>query len=733
MKHAKKIIAWILAMAMVLWLMPAAVFAERAEFAGGSGTAADPYLISEKSHLNNVRKYPGAHFKMVQDVVFSAEDFAAGGDFHGNGEGWVPIGDEATPFTGVFDGGGKEIRNLQICMKSDDTVYAGLFGYNKGTIKNLGMTGGAAAAAVSSESFGAYAYVGGIAGRNDRGTISGCYNTGSVSGIDAGGIAGYNDGTIVSCYNTGNINAAASASYFITNAGGIAGDNSGTISDCYNIGSVSALETSNTSISYAIAGGIAGYNDGFRDGRIVNCYNAGSVAGTYAAGIAGCSDGTIVGCSYLDTLSAGVASGTDAGTKCTAAQLMVQSTFAGCDFENIWTMGGNGDYLYPELKAAPMQFTRKLVSVAISKIPQKTEYLESTDKLDVTGGEITAQYNNGAKETIPMTEEMVTGLDNERPGRQELTVTYEGCTAAYSVTVVYEYGGGNYLRLAGKNRYETAFAAAEELKEILGAEKFENIIIAYGGNFADALAGSYLAAVKNAPILLVDSYHVEKVGEYIGENLSEEGTVYILGGTGSVPKEMEAELAGCRVKRFGGKNRYETNLMILEEAGVEGKDILVATGLNFADSLSGSAVGLPILLVGSRLTAEQKAFLETTDGNIFILGGSGSVSEEIAGELAAYGAVTRLGGKNRYETAVLIAEEFFEAPKAAMLAYALNFPDGLCGGALAYQKNAPMLLVIEGAGTQFAAEYAEKNRIGGGYLLGGSGVISDAAAKAVFG
>ena len=41
------------------------------EFAGGDGTEENPYLISSAEHLDHVRNYLEANFKMVEDVVFS--------------------------------------------------------------------------------------------------------------------------------------------------------------------------------------------------------------------------------------------------------------------------------------------------------------------------------------------------------------------------------------------------------------------------------------------------------------------------------------------------------------------------------------------------------------------------------------------------------------------------------------------------------------------------------------
>lgn len=58
------------------------------------------------------------------------------------------------------------------------------------------------------------------------------------------------------------------------------------------------------------------------------------------------------------------------------------------------------------------------------------------------------------------------------------------------------------LRLAGDNRFETAYLVADQMKKNLGIERFAAVVAASGADFADALAGSYPAAVKNAPILL---------------------------------------------------------------------------------------------------------------------------------------------------------------------------------------------------------------------------------------
>jgi putative cell wall-binding protein len=207
--------------------------------------------------------------------------------------------------------------------------------------------------------------------------------------------------------------------------------------------------------------------------------------------------------------------------------------------------------------------------------------------------------------------------------------------------------------------------------------------------------------------------------------------VYLLGGEKAVPKAMETGLDGFKVKRLGGATRYATNLLILNEAGVAGKDILVCTGKGFADSLSASAAKQPILLVKDNLDNDQKNFLSKASGKIYIIGGTSAVSTRIESQLKTYGTIIRLGGATRYVTSVMVAEEFFKNPTAAVLAYSENFPDGLSGGALACGIDAPLILVKGGKDAD-AAKYTKAQGIKTGYVLGGTGLIPDRVVRNVF-
>ena len=307
-----------------------------------------------------------------------------------------------------------------------------------------------------------------------------------------------------------------------------------------------------------------------------------------------------------------------------------------------------------------------------------------------------------------------------------------------------------YERIAGNDRYDTAIKIAEEMR-VLGNGKWDNVVIACGTNFADALGGTYLAIKNNAPILLVNTSDsvMNRVADEIAKKMEPSGQVFILGGPGAVSQKMESILndrAGVslsQIKRFAGSNRYDTNLLILEYCGItDSKGLMFCSGTSFADALSASAVGMPIMLVSKRLTANQQDYLNILNKDNreilwYIIGGPGAVSEELGRDLMMIRQVQipyrRIEGSDRFATSRAIANEFFEksnggAPYTTnydlVLAYGRNFPDGLAGGVLAYQLNAPLFLVDNknyahaGSHRFYYGEFRA-------FVLGGPSLISD--------
>ena len=112
-----------------------------------------------------------------------------------SGTNWTPIGnDNETPYNGEFDGRGHTISGLNVTAGEYGT---GMFGVlsSDAEVKNLHLEN-----VIGNGNF----RVGGIAGANIGGTITGCMVTGMVSGINyVGGVVGYiESGTVEDCYWT---------------------------------------------------------------------------------------------------------------------------------------------------------------------------------------------------------------------------------------------------------------------------------------------------------------------------------------------------------------------------------------------------------------------------------------------------------------------------------------------------------------------------------------------------
>ena len=185
-------------------------------------------------------------------------------------------------------------------------------------------------------------------------------------------------------------------------------------------------------------------------------------------------------------------------------------------------------------------------------------------------------------------------------------------------------------RISGANRFETAMNVADEIKTELGGDNFSTIIVANSDNFADALSATALASKHKAPILVVNESNEAKIKGYIAKNVERGGKVYLIGGTGAVSRGFEESLSGYSVERLGGADRFETNLKVLEELNLnQTSNIVVASGLEYADALSASASGRPIVLVGKTLTTEQINFFKSIGryDTCYIIGGKAAVNE----------------------------------------------------------------------------------------------------------
>ena len=291
------------------------------------------------------------------------------------------------------------------------------------------------------------------------------------------------------------------------------------------------------------------------------------------------------------------------------------------------------------------------------------------------------------------------------------------------------------VRVSGDTRYDTAYKNADALKKQLGLEMFDSAVVACGTNYPDALSSAYLAKVKNAPLLLSEAREVNGTVDYIRKNVTKGKTVYLVGGADVLPEQIKTILGSdYDVKRLEGEDRFLTNLAVLKEANVNNEEVMICSGLGYADALSAAATGKPVMLVGKALTKEQKAYLAGINpAKFYVVGGSDVVSDRVKAELETMRSVERISGEDRYETALNVAKKFFDMTSSTVvIATGDGFADGLVGSVTAIANNAPLLLAnrnnIKGV-AEFVKETGAKRSI----VMGGADVISNEAVKVMMG
>ena len=300
-------------------------------------------------------------------------------------------------------------------------------------------------------------------------------------------------------------------------------------------------------------------------------------------------------------------------------------------------------------------------------------------------------------------------------------------------------------RIGGADRFETAANVAR--KSHAGAE---TALIANGLNFPDALAGSTLAGVVNAPILLVTpgSIPASTSAALSGIGVND---VVILGGPAAVSPQVEAQLRqNYGVTRVEGADRYQTAVAIARRAAVGGvgtvdglRTAFVSTGLNFPDALGAGPLAyesnLPSFLTRTNDLPPEvaQAIRDLNIEHVVILGGTQAVTTNVENQLEALGVSTeRLAGRNRAETATFVADFAlarldFEGVNV-ILARGDNFPDALAGGPLGGERRAvilltatPCQLAIE-TREWLEAHYGTVARI---IVLGGPSAVCDAVVR----
>lgn len=212
----------------------------------------------------------------------------------------------------------------------------------------------------------------------------------------------------------------------------------------------------------------------------------------------------------------------------------------------------------------------------------------------------------------------------------------------------------NGERIAGRSRDQLAVEVCKK-----SFEKSETVFITNGFKKNDALVGSSLAGIYNAPILFTRDNILPQ--ETLDElKRLEAKRVIILGGNISVPEKILAEIRKVvpNVERIDGRNRYVLANNIAEQVrqikGATSHAFLV-NGEAYADAASVAPIaagrGIPIYLTRPNTLHEEVAAIVNQMDYWYLVGGNISIPEKVSNELIRLGGVVehRFSGLNRYE------------------------------------------------------------------------------------
>ena len=308
----KRIGSLLLILVLCFTLLPTAALAEddawngstAAAFAGGTGTAEDPYQIANGAELaylassvNSGESYEEKNFVLTANIDL-------------NGLPWTPIansfsdallgGSDYRVFAGNFDGKGYTISNVSIGSEAAplEADVFGFFGATEGKISNLNLDTVSIHGIAKVASIGAVVgFAGGLVG-SSGGSIENCHVTGLTMDMSApsnvyaaaywvGGLVGALDGTqlINECSVSGGITEKAGKG----SIGGLIGELGKAAKITYSRSNVT-VNVKADSRGGADVGGFIGKGNGKTDAETVirNCYATGNVTGgAYTGGFAG--------------------------------------------------------------------------------------------------------------------------------------------------------------------------------------------------------------------------------------------------------------------------------------------------------------------------------------------------------------------------------------------------------------------------------------------------------------
>lgn len=292
-------------------------------------------------------------------------------------------------------------------------------------------------------------------------------------------------------------------------------------------------------------------------------------------------------------------------------------------------------------------------------------------------------------------------------------------------------------RLQGPDRYATAATIAAQGRD---AQAAPAAVLARGDDHADALAGVPLGYHLDAPLLLTQSDGLPDVTrDALRDLVQPGGTVHLLGGGVAIGGDVAQAVRdlGFEVQRHAGDSRYETAALVAAQLP-DVTSAIVASGHSFPDALAAAAPaarnGQVILL--SERDALPDATRDALTGldSATLVGGDVVLSDQVQAQVGqAAGSVDRIGGADRYATAVEIIRAYDLDTSALGLASGETFPDALAGALDAARLNTGLLLtngrrLPSVTRTALQAVSPDAIRVYGGELAIDRGVANEARA-----
>lgn len=165
--------------------------------------------------------------------------------------------------------------------------------------------------------------------------------------------------------------------------------------------------------------------------------------------------------------------------------------------------------------------------------------------------------------------------------------------------------------------------------------------------------------------------------------------------------------------RVAGADRFETAANVSRRAAPDGAPVVYLTnGMTYADALAAGPAaiangGVLLLTQTTALPAPTKTELARLQpARVVIVGGAGAVSDAVKAsveKLVPASTVTRIGGKDRYETGEKIVRDGFRTGAAsAIIATGRDYPDALAAGPAAGRLGGPVIL-LDGAAQRASA------------------------------